>query len=163
MAENAPTDAEPIAESSAMALAAKDEAAAPAGRKRRRSTEPEDDEDLLEIDVEAPEPLSKAEARAARKRAKKGLPEAPRKAKKLDEPKGDGAEEEEGKGEKKAYTKKQNSIWIGNLAFKTTAETLKAFLEKGVTELGGDGEGSVTRINLPTKPGKGQFAAGNKG
>jgi RNA recognition motif-containing protein len=38
--------------------------------------------------------------------------------------------------------KRQNSVWIGNLSFKTTLENLRTFL--------GD-VGEITRINMPTK------------
>ena len=159
-------EAESPAESSAMALAAQPETQ-PAGTKRRRNSEAEEDaEDLLEIDVDAPEPLSKAEVRAARKRAKKNLetaskPKAEKSGQGSDVHDGLDAAEDEGKA-KKVYVKKQNSIWIGNLSFKTTEASLKAFLEKGVTDLGGESEGSVTRVNLPKKNGKGQYAE-NKG
>ena len=48
-------------------------------QQKEEARQEQDDEDLLEIDVDAPEPLSKAEARAAKKRQKKGLPELPTK------------------------------------------------------------------------------------
>ncbi|KDQ29647.1 hypothetical protein PLEOSDRAFT_1064448, partial [Pleurotus ostreatus PC15] len=38
--------------------------------------------------------------------------------------------------------KRQNSVWVGNLSFKTTQEDLRAFFS---------GAGEITRINLPTK------------
>ncbi|KAH9482285.1 Nucleolar protein 13 [Psilocybe cubensis] len=41
-----------------------------------------------------------------------------------------------------APTKRQNSVWVGNLSFKTTQENLRAFF---------DGVGEITRINMPTK------------
>ncbi|KAF9534631.1 hypothetical protein CPB83DRAFT_901605 [Crepidotus variabilis] len=40
--------------------------------------------------------------------------------------------------------KRQNSVWVGNLSFKTQHENLKEFF-KGV--------GEITRINMPTRPG----------
>ena len=39
---------------------------------------------------------------------------------------------------------RQNSVWVGNLSFKTTAEALKSFF---------DGVGEITRLNMPLKPG----------
>lgn len=39
--------------------------------------------------------------------------------------------------------KRQNSIWVGNLSFKTTPEALRAFF---------DGCGEITRVNMPMKP-----------
>ena len=120
----------------------------PDSRKRQRVQE--GDEDFLEIDVAAPEPLSKADARAARKKAKKG--EGTEVEKKEDQ---SGAP---GTGE----PRKKNSVWIGNLSFRTTPVLLRDWLQSGVTELGGTGEGCVTRIHLPKTPGKGEFS-GNKG
>ena len=38
--------------------------------------------------------------------------------------------------------KRQNSVWVGNLAFKTTAEALRRFFE---------GVGEITRIHMPMK------------
>lgn len=40
--------------------------------------------------------------------------------------------------------KRQNSVWIGNLSFKTTPENLTSFF---------DGVGEITRIHMPTKAG----------
>jgi len=37
---------------------------------------------------------------------------------------------------------RQNSVWVGNLAFKTTPESLKKFF---------DGVGEITRVHMPTK------------
>ena len=39
-------------------------------------------------------------------------------------------------------TKRQNSVWIGNLSFKTTQENIRTFLAD---------VGEITRINMPTK------------
>ena len=44
-----------------------------------------------------------------------------------------------------APVKRQNSIWVGNLSYKTTQESLRRFF---------DGVGEITRVHLPTKPGK---------
>ena len=44
--------------------------------------------------------------------------------------------------------KRQNSVWVGNMSFKTIEENIRVFFkEKGAVE--------VTRINLPTKVVKG--------
>ncbi|EIW70118.1 hypothetical protein TREMEDRAFT_68494 [Tremella mesenterica DSM 1558] len=135
--------------------------------KKKRQTEIPD---LLEVDLTAPEPKSKAELRAARKKAKHH-------ANGSNDEEGAGAANDgskkkrskivgEGKDEKHTdkeggKLKKQNSVWIGNLSFRTTLERLKEFFNKGVKELGGSEE-SVTRVNMPTKPGHGAFAQ-NKG
>ena len=140
------------AESSSQALRSSPEASV---KKRRREVEPVDE---LEVDLAAPEPHSRAEIRAARKKAKKGEPggaDTPANAKE------DGEGEKEN-GEVKRTPKKRNSIWIGNLSFKTTPELLKDFVQKGIGQAGGEAENSVIRVNLPKKPGHAEFA-GNKG
>lgn len=38
--------------------------------------------------------------------------------------------------------KRQNSVWVGNMSFKTTQDDLRTFFE---------GVGEITRINMPTK------------
>jgi hypothetical protein len=174
-----------------MAIAAAEEGEpGPSTKKRRRESDVKE-EDLLEINVEAPEPLSKAEARAAKKRAKLGLPEetaskdeknkkkkkARVNADRLSDVEDEGedgvggskgkakAKDGKEKGKSKSNDKegkpakpaKKNSVWIGNLSFRTTEERIKEFLEKGVQEMGGP-EGSVTRINLPKKEGKAGFS-----
>jgi hypothetical protein len=120
-----------------------------------------------EIDLAAPEPLSKAELRAARRAAKRGdvAPaegEKPKKRKRLPEFDPNEADEDEkpkggvaeGAGRE---VKKQNSVWVGNLAFKTTPQSLREWFERKLEEAGAGGEGSVTRVNLPKKAGKGGF------
>lgn len=42
--------------------------------------------------------------------------------------------------------KRENSIWVGNLAYKTTAEDVRKFF---------DGVGEITRVNMPKGPIKG--------
>ena len=42
----------------------------------------------------------------------------------------------------KTSSGRQNSVWVGNLSFKTTVESLKTFF---------DGVGEITRIHMPTK------------
>jgi RNA recognition motif-containing protein len=41
--------------------------------------------------------------------------------------------------------KRQNSVWVGNLCYKTTQESLRRFF---------DGVGEIARVHLPTKLGK---------
>lgn len=135
------------------------------GKKRKRREEgaeitQEDDGNLLEIDTELPTPLSKAEARKAKRSGK-----APAEGEVAEgDPKVD-----VGKKDKKPKTtaepKRKNSVWIGNLSFRTNQENLRTFFEQGVKELGGKAEeaaSTVTRVNMPTKPGRGSFAE-NKG
>ncbi|WVQ95640.1 hypothetical protein IAU59_002738 [Kwoniella sp. CBS 9459] len=138
-------------------------------KRKRVQVVPEGEE--LEIDVGAPAPLSKAELRAQKKRLKRGdgEPEKPvvREYEKPSKvaPKDQHEDGEEGADGGKAVGpggKRQNSVWVGNLAFKTTVETLTDFFQRGITELGGQGAGCVTRINMPKKNGKGGYAE-NKG
>ena len=49
------------------------------------------------------------------------------------------------KGDASHPVKRENSIWVGNLSYKTTPESLRRFF---------DGVGEVTRVHLPTKLGK---------
>lgn len=53
--------------------------------------------------------------------------------------------------------KRQNSIWVGNMSFKTTEENLRTFFkDRGV--------GGITRVNMPTKAAKGPgLKAENRG
>lgn len=132
-----------------VAVAAEVDEPLPSPAKRKRGDD--DNGDLLEIDLSAATPLSKAEARAARKKAKRGDVDEDD-----DKPKAEKAEK------KPKPPTKQNSIWIGNLSFRTTAESLKEFLENGVVELGGEAD-SVTRVNLPKKKGGHGSFAENKG
>ncbi|KAL1754761.1 hypothetical protein FB107DRAFT_263071 [Schizophyllum commune] len=50
---------------------------------------------------------------------------------------------ENGKAAVDQPTKRQNSVWVGNMSFKTTQDDLRGFFKEA---------GEVTRINMPTKP-----------
>jgi RNA recognition motif-containing protein len=78
--------------------------------------------------------LSRAAKRKERKAVlKKALPtESP-------------AKKEKKEGQASRPLKRENSIWVGNLSYKTTPESLRRFF---------DGVGEVTRVHLPTKLGK---------
>lgn len=148
-----------------------------------------EDKDLLEIDTTLPAPLSKAQARKAKA---KGLPPpAPVPSSAL--PDVEGVDGTEASGEKKSKKEKSTpvekySIWVGNLAFKTTEQQLRDFFApalKPTKQWGsGGGEGSeetsagegeevkdtgageeevkIVRINLPKTLGNGKFGK-NKG
>lgn len=124
-------------------------------------------DETYEIDINAPTPLSKAELRAAKRKAKRGEEvdetEKPKKRKKLPEydpteadPDAVEAKKQKQKEERGPKVRKQNSVWIGNLSFKTTDEQIKAWLDKGVEELGG-AAGGITRVNLPKGAGRGAY------
>jgi hypothetical protein len=187
-------EAVPIAEASTEDVEMKSEDIAPATEAipavdgDAKEDEPKSDENLLEIDPDAPTPLSKAQARAARKEAK-----LKRKAGNTsdDDEASDG--EPKAKRTKKDKTelpkppKRQHSVWIGNLAFKTNPESLKAWLEREIILLSKGGGGKpaageeedddepeegdddevdeeteiVTRVNMPMK--QGRFGVQNQG
>lgn len=114
-------------------------------KKRKHNQDVEE----LEVDLEAPTPMNKKEARLAKKKAKRVE---------------DGEEEpttDKPAAPKQVHVEKRNSVWVGNLSFRTTPERLQEFFEAGVKELGGM-DGSVTRVNLPKEIGKGGFS-NNKG
>ncbi|THV08143.1 hypothetical protein K435DRAFT_707727 [Dendrothele bispora CBS 962.96] len=96
-----------------------------------------------EADDDAP-PLSHAEKRRQKKKekleaeAQKDGP--PKKKRKLADGK---ARVSDSTAEDKRRAARQNSVWVGNLSFKTTPEALRGFFE---------GVGEITRINMPTKP-----------
>ncbi|KAG6330557.1 hypothetical protein ID866_8533 [Astraeus odoratus] len=94
--------------------------------------------------------LSHAEQRRQKKRELKAakVVEATEKKRKLN----DGSAVKATTGSKHAAvtepakSKRQNSVWVGNLSFKTTRDALKQFF---------DGIGEITRIHMPQKPGSG--------
>lgn len=143
------------------------------GEKRKRPVY--EDEEMLEVNLKAGVPLSKAEARAAKKRAKLGkAPVAKRadyekKAKAIDGDESDDGAEGSGEGRARKTKEKTGgkeekgdfSVWIGNMSFRTQPEALKTWLQAGLTELGAE-DGCVTRVYLPKKEGRGEFSE-NKG
>lgn len=116
-------------------------------KKRKHNQDVEE----LEVDLEAPTPMNKKEARLAKKKAKRVEDGEEEPSKATDKP----------AATKQVHPEKRNSVWVGNLSFRTTPERLQEFFEAGVKELGGM-DGSVTRVNLPKEIGKGGFS-NNKG
>ncbi|KAF9266206.1 hypothetical protein L218DRAFT_922729 [Marasmius fiardii PR-910] len=123
--------------------------------KRKRTTkiqEPQSDDDSdsasssssssSESEAEDAPPLSHAEKRRQKKKEKlaqkkgKDGKEPPFKKRKL----ADGTPSTTSEGN----LQRQNSIWVGNLSFKTTPADLRTFFE---------GVGEITRIHMPMKPG----------
>jgi hypothetical protein len=111
-------------------------------RKRQEAEEESTEEDKV---------LSHAEKRRQRKREQQKLkaqPAAesrPQKRKKSSEADVSAAN---------SNTKRQNSIWVGNLSYKTTVNDLKAFFAEA---------GETTRINMPTKVLSGARKPENRG
>lgn len=124
-------------------------------------------------DEDVPQPLPSAEevtvlSHAERRRQKKkekqlaatAGSESPRKKRKLDDGTGTSAtvdaKPQTTKTTRKTIktastaddpgrSKRQNSIWVGNLSFRTTQDALRGFFE---------GVGTITRIHIPMRPGK---------
>ncbi|KAK8176168.1 hypothetical protein IWX90DRAFT_475840 [Phyllosticta citrichinensis] len=122
-------------------------------RKRKRSNLP--DEGELEVDVTAPEPLSKREQRLAKKgkfdpKFKSTAPPkstSPDQAESGDEEDaGASKEKKEKEKDKKRKEKSEHGIWIGNLPWTATRDTLREFLVKHA----GIEDSSITRINMPS-------------
>ena len=106
----------------------------------------DEDEDAGEQEEEEEPVLSHAERRRQKKKQQREVPST------SDDP----SKEKQPKSVKNTadlapskLPKRQNSIWVGNLSFKTTADALKQFFE---------GCGEVTRIHMPMK-----MASGGKG
>ncbi|CAK5263120.1 unnamed protein product, partial [Mycena citricolor] len=124
----------------------------PAQKRKREDEQDEQDSDAESSDSEseseagadtdaAPTPaaesddpvLSHAEKRRQKKREKQEKADAKvSKKRKLDN--GSSATDK---------SKRQNSVWVGNMSFKTTPEALKEFFKDA---------GEVTRVHMPTKP-----------
>ncbi|KAL1797658.1 hypothetical protein ACET3X_004264 [Alternaria dauci] len=125
----------------AEAHATEDEAETPA-KKRKREILPEE----LEIDISLPEPASKKAARKAKKAKLNPTPAAG-----ADGPetvaKTDGAARED---KDTAAQRSEYGVWIGNLPWSATKETLRKFLTDN-TEIASE---HITRIHMPppTKP-----------
>ena len=111
-------------------------------RKRKEVTEEEllDSDDILDVQtLDTPEEpvLSHAERRRRKKEQKL--------AANLKEEEGSAMKKrklKDGNAKKVVPMKRQNSVWVGNMSFKTTQEDLRTFF--------GDA-GEITRINMPTK------------
>jgi RNA recognition motif-containing protein len=112
-------------------------------RKRKEATEEElsdsEDDNVQPLDnTPEEEPvLSHAERRRRKKEEKL--------AANLKEDEGSAAKKrklKDGSAKEVVPMKRQNSVWIGNLSFKTTQENLRTFLAD---------VGEITRINMPTK------------
>ncbi|KAJ7129258.1 hypothetical protein C8R44DRAFT_776293 [Mycena epipterygia] len=105
--------------------------------KRKREAENSDSESDSEDDSDAEAApdvpvLSHAEQRRQKRKEKQEKSEQPAKKRKL--PDGSAAT---------TPSKRQNSVWVGNLTFKTTTEALTEFFKD---------VGEITRIHMPTKP-----------
>ena len=125
----------------AQADATEDEAETPA-KKRKREILPEE----LEIDISLPEPASKKAARKAKKAKLNPTPAAdvdgPEAVAKID---GAAREDKDTAAQRSAY-----GVWIGNLPWSATRETLRKFLTDN-TEIASE---QITRVHMPppTKP-----------
>ncbi|KAJ3775666.1 hypothetical protein FB446DRAFT_378214, partial [Lentinula raphanica] len=123
--------------------------------KRRREEEDDDDSDSQHSDLSSSDSDSDSDStdgeeeddvpalsHAEKRRQKKKEKLAARKDKEVASPPSKKRKTDSTKGPSEATTKRQNSVWVGNLSFKTTTEALRKFF---------DGVGEITRINLPMK------------
>lgn len=110
-------------------------AASPA---KRKASQISDSESADEVGAPV---LSHAEQRRQKKKQKR------------EEPAADGKSSAK-KPKSEPLPKRQNSVWVGNLAFKTTPISLKGFF---------DGVGEITRINMPMKAATGNGPKQNSG
>ncbi|EIW76254.1 hypothetical protein CONPUDRAFT_64306 [Coniophora puteana RWD-64-598 SS2] len=98
----------------------------------------------------SPEVISHAERRKRKKQEKKAVKDSadadsPRAKKRKGE---DGAAVPASKSDaSNGKLKRQNSVWVGNMSFQSTPDSLRVFF---------DGVGEITRIHMPMKPGKGE-------
>ncbi|KAL4081504.1 hypothetical protein V8B97DRAFT_2020265 [Scleroderma yunnanense] len=89
--------------------------------------------------------LSHAERRRQKKRELKAV-EAAAKKRKLND--GSAATSQStSRVSDETRLKRQNSVWVGNLSYKTTRDALKQYF---------DGSGEITRIHMPKRPGTGE-------
>ncbi|KAF2138487.1 uncharacterized protein K452DRAFT_290631, partial [Aplosporella prunicola CBS 121167] len=118
----------------------------PASRKRKRIVAPEDE---LEVDVNAPEPLSKKELRRAKKGKVVNKPDAAAKAGITDNNNDNDAAAADGTATKagaaKPAEKSIHGIWIGNLPWTATKESLRTF----ICEHASLTDEQITRVHMP--------------
>jgi RNA recognition motif-containing protein len=104
-------------------------------KRKRKIPKAADPDDSDEEDSDSPDELvlSHAERRRQKKREQALAADAsvPKKRKLQD-----------GAATPVVSTKRQNSVWVGNMSFKTTLDDLRTFF---------GGVGEITRINMPTK------------
>ncbi|KAK7033569.1 Nucleolar protein 13 [Paramarasmius palmivorus] len=98
------------------------------------SSDSEDGSEVQEVEDDVP-PLSHAEKRRQKKKQKladkQGKGPASKKRKLAD-----------GSSSSSSAPNRQNSVWVGNMSFKTTPDALRTFFE---------GVGEITRIHMPMK------------
>lgn len=104
--------------------------------------------EISELDESGEPVLSHAEQRRQKKKQKREPADATTPA----EPKPTNGKSAERKSD--PLPKRQNSVWVGNLAFKTTTVSLKGFF---------DGVGEITRIHMPMKAANGTGPRENSG
>ncbi|KAJ7724883.1 hypothetical protein B0H16DRAFT_1736458 [Mycena metata] len=114
----------------------------PTPKRKREAEDPDSDSDSSDsTDSDAPEDgpevpvLSHAEQRRQKRREKQEKLGQAAKKRKL--PDGSAV------AATGAPAKRQNSVWVGNMTFKTTTEALTEFFKEA---------GEITRIHMPTKP-----------
>ncbi|KAF1989833.1 hypothetical protein K402DRAFT_371847 [Aulographum hederae CBS 113979] len=127
-------------------------AASPAGdsqdTKKRKRTVDDGDENALEIDVSLPAPLSKRELRKAKKTKSDPDSAATARPAKIIAGLDTHEDAKEGfvpTGANAASKRSQYGVWVGNLPWTATRESLRTFLLQGSSI----SEEDITRINMP--------------
>ncbi|KAF8592759.1 hypothetical protein K439DRAFT_1324152 [Ramaria rubella] len=121
----------------------------------KASFEHGEDADSTSGDSDTSSPSSDEDDKEATEAAQVLSHAAQRKLKRKEIREAKGAKLEPAPVEDTAPPKRQNSVWVGNLAFKTTDQSLRAFFQRHIRVC------EVTRVNLPTKTGK--DVSGGKG
>lgn len=111
-----------------------------ASKKRKREILPSE----IEIDITAPEPASKKAAREAKRKAKKAKT-APAPTTSTDAPDAPSTTTTTETADAKEAKRSDFSVWIGNLPWSATKETLRTFLTENA-EIKDD---EITRIHMP--------------
>ncbi|KAJ3822601.1 hypothetical protein F5880DRAFT_1483809 [Lentinula raphanica] len=120
----------------------------PSKRRREESDDDNDDSDSRHTESSSSDSDKEEEddvpalSHAEKRRQKKKEKLAARKDKEVASPPSKKRKTDSTKGPSDATTKRQNSVWVGNLSFKTTTDALRKFF---------DGVGEITRINMPMK------------
>ncbi|KAG0703849.1 hypothetical protein DFH29DRAFT_802771 [Suillus ampliporus] len=130
-----------------MSSASSSDSSSPPPVKRKRVTEKHDDvacdaEDIAPVSGDTVA-LSHAEKRRQKKKDQKAQ-DRPSKKRKVTDGSVAGVSAKDSKPAGNSKPKRQNSVWVGNLWFKTTPDALRGFF---------DGVGEITRIHMPTKKG----------
>lgn len=106
--------------------------------------ESESDEEQQEVKILSHKEQRRLKKKLAREESKKGIPESaePKQGNRL---KQTGRSKALQADDNDANPKRQNSIWVGNMSYKTTPDALRGFFKEA---------GEVTRVHMPMQAGQ---------